>query len=174
MEAQERPGVVTARGNPVTLLGPDLAVGAEAPDFKVVDADFKPVSLSDFRGRTVLLSAVPSLDTPVCSLQTTRFNREADSLPANVAVLTISQDLPFAQSRFCQQENVKKIKVLSDHVWRDFGLKYGVLIKENGLLARSIFVISPGGKIAYRQIVPELAHHPDYEKALAAAREAGT
>lgn len=172
MNLSERTGVVTARGNPVTLLGPDVTVGSKAPDFKVVDGSFQPVTLADFKGKAVLISAVPSLDTSVCSLQTKRFNDEADKLPENVAVLTISQDLPFAQTRFCSVENVKKIQVLSDHVWRDFGQKYGVLIKENALLARSIWVIAPDGRIVYRQIVPELSSHPDYEKALAAVKAA--
>ena len=170
MELQERTDVVTARGNPLTLLGPDLPVGAAAPDFRVVDGQFQEVKLSDFRGKTVLISAVPSLDTSVCSEQTQRFDREAEKLPGNVVVLTISLDLPFAQSRFCDEESIERIQVLSDHMSRDFGQKYGVLIKEMALLARSVFVISPDGKIAYREIVPELTNHPDYDQALAAVR----
>ena len=170
MPLTERTGIVTLQGNPLTLLGPDLPVGSDAPDARVVDAEFGEVRLSDFRGKTVLVSAVPSLDTPVCSLQTKRFNEEAEALPDSVVVLTISQDLPFAQSRFCGAEGIEKIRVLSDHVHREFGEQFGVLIKENALLARSIWVISPEGKIAYREIVPELTDHPDYDKALAAAR----
>ena len=170
MPIQERSGIITMQGKPLTLLGPDLRVGDKAPDFQVVDGSFKAVKLSEFAGKTVLISAVPSLDTKVCSLQTKRFNSEAEKLPENAVVLTISQDLPFAQSRFCDAENVKRIRVLSDHVWREFGLKYGVLIKENSLLARSIFVVSPEGVVIYRQIVPELANQPDYDKALAAVR----
>ena len=170
MVLNERNGVVNIRGNPVTLLGPDLVVGDDAPEFRVVDGDFNEVKRSDFAGKTVLISAVPSLDTGVCSMQTRRFNEEADRLPENVVALTISQDLPFAQTRFCDTENVKRLKVLSDHVWREFGTRYGVLIKENALLARSIFVISPDGKVAYREIVPELTDHPDYDRALAALK----
>ena len=170
MALKERTGLVTVHGSPLTLLGPEVKVGDAAPDFTVVDAEFKPVKLSDFRGQTVLLAAVPSLDTPVCSLETKRFNDEAERLPENVVVLTVSEDLPFAQARFCGAENIKKIRVLSDSVQKDFGKKYGVLIKENGLLARSIWVIGPDGKIKYREIVPELSNHPDYDKALAAVR----
>jgi thiol peroxidase len=170
MTLTERPGVIKAHGNPLTLLGPDLKVGAQAPEATVVDAQFKPVKLSDFKGKTILISTVPSLDTTVCSMQTKRFNDEAETLPANVVVLTISQDLPFAQSRFCGAENIRRIRVLSDHVHREFGERFGVLIKENALLARSIWVVGPQGKITYREIVPELTQHPDYEKALAAVK----
>ena len=170
MAPQERTGVVTLQGNPLTLLGPDLKVGDAAPEFRVVDAEFAEVKLSDFRGRTVLASAVPSLDTPVCSLQTRRFNEEAERLPETVVVLTVSQDLPFAQARFCGAEKIRKIRVLSDHVHREFGLRFGVLIKENALLARSVWIISPNGRITYRQIVSELTDEPDYAAALAAVK----
>jgi len=166
----ERENVVTLQGNPVTLLGPDLAVGASAPDFKVVDSGFAPVHLSDFRGKTVLISAVPSLDTGVCALQTKRFSEEAAALPEGVEVLTISMDLPFAQSRFCEAQKVDGIKVLSDHVWHSFGEAYGVMIKGMGLLARSVWVVDSDGRIAYREVVPEVTDHPDYEAALAAVR----
>jgi len=170
MALKERKGLVTAHGQPLTLLGPELGVGDAAPDFTVVDAQFKPVKLSDFKGRTVLVSAVPSLDTSVCALQTKRFNDEAERLPENVVVLTISRDLPFAQSRFCGAENIKKIKVLSDAMRREFGDRFGVSIKENGLVARSVWIIGPDGRVKYRQIVPELTSQPDYEQALAAVR----
>ena len=165
----ERNGVVTARGNPLTLLGPELKVGQPAPAFEGVDGGFKPVKSSNFAGQVLLISAVPSLDTGVCAIQTKRFNEEAAKLPKDVVVLTISQDLPFAQARFCAAEKVGGIKVLSDHVSRSFGLGWGVLIKENGLLARSVWVVGRDGKIAYAQIVPELTQQPDYAAALAAA-----
>ena len=171
MKLQERTGLVTMRGNPLTLVGPDVKVGDAAPDFRVVDAGFAEVKLSDFRGKTVVISAVPSLDTKVCSIQTKRFNEEAEKLPDNIVVLTISMDLPFAQSRFCGAEGIQKIKVLSDHVHREFGLVFGVLIKENALLSRSVWVVNPQGRITYRQIVPELTTEPDYAKALAAAKQ---
>jgi thiol peroxidase len=161
------------KDDPVTLLGPEtpVDVGDPAPDFRVVDGAFQPVTLEDVKGRVVLISAVPSLDTGVCSAQTKRFNEEAARLPDDVSVLTISMDLPFAQKRFCDAEKVDRIRVLSDHVWRSFGLSYGVLIKDMGLLARSVWVIGKDGRIAYRQIVSEVTEHPDYDAALAAARE---
>jgi len=170
MSEQERTGIVTMKGAPLTLLGPELKEGDPAPGFRAVDAGFKPVSLSDFSGKVCLISAVPSLDTGVCAVQTKRFNDEVERLPGKVAVLTISMDLPFAQKRFCDAEKIDRITVLSDHVWREFGLRYGVLIKDMGLLARSVFVVS-NDCIAYRQIVPEVTQHPDYDAALAAVRE---
>jgi len=163
---------VTMKGNPVSLAGKLVGERETAPDFKVVDAAFKPVKLSDFKGRVVLISAVPSLDTGVCSLQTKRFNEEAAHLPANVVILTISEDLPFAQKRFCEAEKIDRIKVLSDSVWREFGSKYGIMINDMGLLARSVWIVGRDGRIAYRQIVAEITTHPDYDAALNAARDA--
>ena len=163
---------VTMKGNAIALMGTPTREGQAAPDFKVVDATFKPVKLSDYQGKVVLISAVPSLDTGVCSLQTKRFNDEAARLPANVLIMTVSEDLPFAQKRFCEAEKVDRIKVLSDSVWREFGSKYGVLIKDMGLLTRSIWIVGRDGKIAYREIVPEITTHPNYDAALKAAREA--
>ena len=168
---QERNGVVTFQGKPLTLLGPDVKVGQAAPEFTVVDETFKPVSLSELAGKVILISAVPSLDTSVCSLQTKRFNEEAAKLADEITVLTISEDLPFAQKRFCSNEKVEGHRVLSDHVYRQFGHKYGLLIKDMMLLARTVFVIGKDGLISYRQIVGELSKEPDYDAALAAARE---
>lgn len=158
-------------GQPVALAGELPAVGATAPSFKVVDDKFTPVSLADFKGKTVLISAVPSLDTGVCALQTKRFNKEVANFDSNVVMLTISEDLPFAQKRFCKVENVNKIKVLSDSVWRDFAKQYGLLIPNMGLLARAIFIVDADGKIQYRELVADVAHHPDYDQALAALRQ---
>lgn len=169
-QLNETAGIVTVHGNPAILLGNQIKVGAQAPDFKVVNADFKPIQLADFKGRPCLISAVPSLDTPVCSLQTQRFNKEIAGLPASVAMITISMDLPFAQKRFCAAEKTDRILVLSDHVWREFGTQYGLLIKDMGLLARAVCVIDTKGVIAYMQIVPELTDHPDYDAALNALR----
>lgn len=174
MTLQEQANLVTMKGNPVTLLGPSIGVGAAAPEFRVVDAAFHPVKLSDFKGRIVLISAVPSLDTGVCALQTKRFNEEATSLPSNVVILTVSMDLPFAQKRFCAAEKVDRIQVLSDSVWRDFGSKYGLLIKDMGLLARCVLVVGPDGRVCYRDLVHEITTHPDYDAALKAARAAAT
>ena len=171
MAIEEREGVVTVNGDPVTLVGPEVKEGDDAPVFRVVDGEFKQVRLSDFRGKVCLISAVPSLDTGVCALQTKRFNEEMQTFPQDVVVMTVSMDLPFAQKRFCDAEKTDRIKLLSDHVWREFGLNYGILIKNMGLLARSVFVIGRDGRIAYKQIVSELSEHPDYDTALQLTRE---
>jgi len=162
---------ITIKGNPVTLVGELIAVGDQAPDFTALDGSFKPVKLSDFQGRPVLVSAVPSLDTPVCSLQTKRFNTELAKLPADLVVLTISMDLPFAQQRFCGNEGIEGMVVVSDAARREFGEAYGVLIAERGLLARSIFLIDADGVVRYVQLVPELSQEPDYDAALAAVHK---
>jgi thiol peroxidase len=158
-------------GSPVTLLGDAVKVGDAAPDFTAVDAGWKPVKLSDFKGKVVILSTVPSLDTRVCSIQTRRFNMKAPYLKG-VQIVTLSEDLPFAQKRFCSAEKIRSLLVLSDTVEREFGLKYGLLIKGRSLLARAVLVIGKDGKIAYQEIVPEMGDEPDYTKALAAARDA--
>jgi thiol peroxidase len=168
---QERSGVVTFRGNPLTLLGPDLQVGEKAPDFRVVDLDLNPVTLKDFAGKVLLISVTPSLDTPVCDAQGRRFNELAAGLSGDVVVANISVDLPFAQRRWCGANGIDRIKVLSDYQDRDFGLKYGVLIKELKLLARSVWIVDKDGIIRYKQIVPEVTTEPDYDAALAALKE---
>ncbi|MAD77251.1 MAG: lipid hydroperoxide peroxidase [Rheinheimera sp.] len=159
---------VKAGNQQVVLLGKELKTGQRAPAFKVVDNNFKTVQLQDFRGKTLLISVVPSIDTGICSLQTKRFNNEVANLPENVVLLTISTDLPFAQKRYCEQEQVADMAVLSDAVWRDFGSSYGLLIKDMGLLTRAILLIDNEGKLHYQQLVPELAQEPDYDAALAA------
>lgn len=166
MSEQERKGIITFKGNPLTLIGAEVKVGDKAPDFKVLAKDLSEVTLASTKGKTRLISVVPSLDTPVCELQTVRFNKEASSLPANVAVITVSMDLPFAQTRFCGAQNADKITALSDHRDASFGKNYGVLIKELRLLARAIFVIGADDKIQYAEIVKEVTSHPDYDKAL--------
>ena len=167
----ERKGVVTDHESAVTLVGPEPKIGDKAPDFKVLDVNLKEVGLKDFAGKFKLISVTPSLDTSVCNLQANRFNEEATNLPGDVVVLNISMDLPFASARFCQAEGIDKVRVLSDHRDASFGTSYGVLIKELRLLARSIFIIDKDDRIAYIQIVPEMTHHPDYNKALEALRE---
>ncbi|MBI5443065.1 MAG: thiol peroxidase [Deltaproteobacteria bacterium] len=167
---QERAGIVTMRGNPVTLLGPALKPGDRAPDFMLLDGSLKPVRLADFAGRTKLISVVPSLDTPVCELQTKRFQEEAAKLPPGVDVLTVSMDLPFAQSRFCSAHGTDRIRVLSDFNDASFGRAYGVLLKELRLLARALFVAGPDDVLRHVEIVPEIGNHPDYEAALARVR----
>jgi thiol peroxidase len=166
MGAVERKGVVTFKGGPLTLIGPELKAGDKAPDFKLIDTGLKPVTLADSKGKTRLISVVPSIDTPVCDLQTKRFNQEASKLPANVAVITVSMDLPFAQGRWCGLAGADKIKMLSDYREHAFGQAYGVLIKELRLLSRAVFVIGPDDKVQYVEYVKEITLHPDYEKVL--------
>ena len=170
-ELPETQNLVKANEKYVTLLGTQVNLGEAAPNFKVVDKNFIPVELSDFSGQTLLISVVPSLDTGVCSLQTKRFNEESAKLPKNITLLTISNDLPFAQKRFCKVENVEQIKVLSDSVWRDFGAKYGLIIKDMGLLTRAIFIIDEQGKIKYKELVANISQHPDYAKALTMVKD---
>lgn len=169
----ERKGIVAMKGNPLTLVGPELKVGERAPDFTVLDNDLQPVSLSSFRGKPVVLSVVPSLDTPVCDLQTRRFNAEAEKLGPSVPVLTVSMDLPFAQKRWCGAAGAKNVRTLSDHRDVSLGLQYGLLIKELRLLARAVLVLDREGTIRYLQIVPEVASEPDYAGALAALAKLG-
>jgi len=168
----ERKGVVTMKGTPVTLIGPEIKVGDKAPEFACLSSELKTVTLADTAGKTRLFASVPSLDTPVCSLETTRFNKEAETLPADkVAVQVISVDLPFAQKRFCSMEGIKNVKVISDHKDLSFGNAYGVLMAEFRFLSRAIFVVDGGGVVRYVQYVKEVGEHPDYEAALAAVRK---
>lgn len=165
----ETKGVVTVRGNPLTLIGPQLKVGDKASDFTVLTKELKEVTLKDFAGQIKIISVTPSLDTPVCDIQARRFNQEAAKLPAGVAVVNISMDLPFAIGRFCTTAGIDKVQAVSDHRGASFGAAYGVLIKELRLLARSIFIVDKNDVIRYLEIVPELTQHPDYDKALKAA-----
>jgi len=167
---KERPGLVTVRGNPLTLLGPEVKVGDRAPDFRVLDGTLKVATLDAFRGKLKIISSVPSLDTPVCDAETHRFNEEAGKLPENVAVLTLSMDLPFAQSRWCAAAGVEKVKTFSDFRDRSFGEAYGVLIKETGLLARAVFLVDDQNIVRYVELVPELTKEPDYERILSTVR----
>lgn len=167
---QERKGVVTFKGNPVTLLGPEIKAGDKAPDFRVVDTGLEAVSLADFRGKVKIISAVPSLDTPVCDTETRRFNEEAGKLPDNVVVLTVSLDLPFAQKRWCAAAGIDKVRTLSDYQDRSFAQAYGVLIKELKLLSRSIFVVDGTDTVRYVQHVKEITSEPDYAAVLKAAK----
>ncbi|WP_249872011.1 thiol peroxidase [Oceanobacillus saliphilus] len=162
---------VTFKQEPVTLVGPEIKVGDKAPEFTVLSNGLEEVSLSDYSGKVKLISVVPSIDTGVCSEQTRRFNEEADKLD-NVHVLTISMDLPFAQGRWCAANGIEKVDTLSDHRDADFGEKYGTLMKELRLLARSVFVVDSKDEVTYVEYVSEGTSHPDYEAALKAAREA--
>ena len=167
----ERPGVVTVDGGSVTLLGSELKVGDPAPDFIALDNDMSPVAFSSFSGKTCIISAVMSLDTSTCDIETRRFNEEASRLGLDVVVLTISMDLPFAQKRWCGAAGVERVKTLSDHRDASFGMSYGVLIKELRLLARTIFIVDRNGVIRYIQVVKELSNEPNYDAVLRAVKE---
>ncbi|MGC8866118.1 MAG: thiol peroxidase [Bacteroidales bacterium] len=163
-------GVTTFMGNPLTLLGEMVTPGIKAPDFIAIGEGLKPVHLSDFSGKVILISSVPSVDTGVCAAQTRRFNTEAAAL-GDVVILTISCDLPFALGRFCAAEGIDKVITISDHKDTDFGLKYGFLIEELRLLNRGIVVIDKDGIIRYVEYVKENTNHPDYNAAIKAAKE---
>jgi thioredoxin-dependent peroxiredoxin len=167
----ERAGATTLKGNPFTLIGPELKPGDAAPDFKVVDVTLKPVTLASTGNTVRIVSVVPSLDTPVCDAQTKRFNEEAGKLPG-VEVLAVSMDLPFAQKRWCNAFAVDHVKMLSDHMDASFGTGYGTLIKELRIESRAIFVIGRDNKLAHVEYVKEVGDFPNYEAALAAARQA--
>jgi thiol peroxidase len=166
----ERTGIVTFKGNPVTLVGPELKVGDKAPDFAVVDNGLAPVTLASSASKIRIISTVPSLDTPVCDTETRRFNQEAAGLPENVVVLTVSLDLPFAQKRWCGAAGIDRVTTLSDYRERSLGNAYGVVIKELVLLSRAVFVVDAQDVIRYIQIVPEVTSEPDYAAVLAAAK----
>ena len=168
---QEHSQAVTLHGNPFTLIGDQPGVGAQAPDAELITNDLAPVKLSSYRGQIVILTTVPSLDTPVCDVMTRRFNTEAVNLSEKVAILTVSMDLPFAQKRWCGAAGVERLTTLSDHRTAGFGEAYGLLIKELRLLARSVMVLDPQGVIRYYQLVKEIAEEPDYAAALAAVRQ---
>lgn len=167
---QEHTGLVTIQGNPLTLLGKRVKVGDTAPDFEALDNDLNPVKFSEFKGKVIIISSVPSLDTPVCSIQTQRFNSEAEKLGSEVQILTISMDLPFAQKRWCAAEGVSNLKTLSDHRDAAFGAAYGLLIKELRLLGRAVLVVDKQGVIKYEQLVHEVTDEPDYDAALEAVK----
>jgi thiol peroxidase len=159
------------KGNPLTLIGPELKPGDKAPDFSLVDTGLKPITLKDTGNHVRIISVVPSLDTPVCDAQTKRFNEEAAKLPG-VDILTVSMDLPFAQKRWCGAFGVDKVKMLSDHKDGSFGSNYGTLIKELRIESRAIFVLDGDNKVRHAEYVKEVADFPNYEAALSAARSA--
>jgi thioredoxin-dependent peroxiredoxin len=169
--ANERAGGVTMRGNPLTLVGDEVKVGDAAPDFELVGQDMSPVKLSDYAGKVVIVSAVPSLDTPVCDTETRRWDKERAALGDDVEMLTVSMDLPFAQKRWCGASEVGH-RTASSHRDEDFATSYGILVKELRLLARTVFVIGKDGKVKYTEYVKEIASEPNYDAALAAAKAA--
>jgi len=163
----ERNDVVKMKGNAITLIGNEVKVGDSAPDFTVLNDSLQPVKLSEFKGKTVVVTSVPSLDTPVCDMETRKFNHELGKMD-DVVVLAISMDLPFAQKRWCAAAGVENVKVLSDYRDANFGETYGVLIKELRLLARTIFVINKEGKVQYVQYVEETTDEPNYDEVFSA------
>ncbi len=167
----ERAAAITLKGNPVTLVGPELKVGDTAPDFKLKAVDMSDKTLADFAGKAKVILTVPSLDTPVCDVETRRFNEEAQKLGDGVVVLVVSVDLPMAQKRWCGAAGVENVVCLSDYLDHSFGIAYGVRIKEIGLLARQVMVVDKDNVIRYVELVPEVAQEPDYDAALAAVKE---
>jgi thiol peroxidase len=168
---ENRTGIITIHGNPLTIVGSGLKVGDPAPDFELLDNDLSPVRLSSFRSKVLIISSVPSLDTPVCDMETRRFNEEAGKLGEDVRILTVSMDLPFAQKRWCGSAGVDRVITLSDHRQASFGTAYGVLIKELRLLARAVFVLDREGIIRYIHIVKEITDEPDYNAVLEAVHK---
>ena len=167
----ERANAITMKGNPLTLVGNEVKVGQAAPDFVALDNGLSPVKLSSFRGKTCILVSVPSLDTPVCDMESRRFNEEAGRLGSRVAILIISMDLPFAQKRWCGAAGVSNVQTLSDHRDASFGNAFGVLIKELRLLARAVFVADKQGILRYSQLVKEVTKEPDYQEVLDALKK---
>jgi len=168
---KERVGLVTMRGNPLTLIGNEVRMGETAPDFVGLSPDLTPIMLSSYRNKLCIISSVPSLDTPVCDIETRKFNEEASKLGDKIQILTISMDLPFAQKRWCGAAGVNKIQTLSDHRDAQFGLAYGVLIKELRLLARAVFLVDQKGTLQYMQLVKEIANEPNYEEIWSALKK---
>jgi thiol peroxidase len=171
-----RSGAVTFKGNPMTLAGNAVTVGQQAPDCSlyafVPGEGLKKHTPADLKGKPTIISVVPSLDTPVCQVQTRTFSQKLGELGDKVNALTVSLDLPFAQNRFCGAENIKNLRNGSDYQDRNFGVSYGTLIEELKIMSRAVFVLDKDGKVVYAQYVPEVASEPDYEPALAALKAA--
>lgn len=167
-----RPGAVTFKGTPLTLVGEELTVGSPAPDFTLhyYGDGMQTITLADLRGKPTILSVVPSLDTSVCAIQTKKFNDQLAALGDSVNAVTVSLDLPFAMKRFCGAEEITQLRVGSDYQNREFGEKFGLLIDELKILARAVYVLDGEGKVVYAEVVPEVASEPDYEAALAALK----
>ncbi len=168
----ERSNAATFKGKPVTLVGPEIKVGNEAPHFRLVGNDLADIECKSFHGKVRVLSVAPSIDTPVCAMQTRTFNKEAIGLSEDVVVLSVSLDLPFALKRFCGAEGIERVITASDYKYRDFGEAYGVFIRELGLLTRAVFVINREGKVIHAEYVAEITSEPDYTAALKAVRTA--
>ena len=163
---------ITFQGKALEVTGKALAVGQSAPNFSLVSNEMSEVKLSDFDNKVLVISTIPSVDTPVCSIQTKKFNEEAANLGNDVVILTVSRDLPFAQSRWCGQEDVKNVQTASDYKERTIGQAYGTEIPSLGLLARAVFVIDKNKQITHVEYVNEIAEEPNYEAAVSAIKEA--
>jgi thiol peroxidase len=168
----QRTGLVRMGSMPITLEGNPIHVGEQAPAFRAVNAQMGVYHFYPGHGQVWILSSVPSIDTPVCSLETDHFNKVASTMAPDVHIITISMDLPFAQKQWCGAKGIKNITLLSDYRFHSFARHYGVLMKQNGLLARQVVVVGKDGKIVYVQLVPNIAHQPNYAPVLAAARRA--
>ncbi len=171
-----RHGAVTFKGNPLTLVGEEVKVGSPAPDFDLVayqDGGMQHIRKADLLGKPAIISVVPSLDTPVCQVQTKTFNQRLGALGDKVQAVTVSLDLPFAMNRFCGAESITALKTGSDYMDRSFGKAWGVLIDELKILARAVFVLDAQGVVRYAQVVKEVAEEPDYDAALAAVEKLG-
>ena len=162
---------ITFKGKPIAVSGHEVKEGSVVPDFTLTAKDMSDLTINTFKGKTVVISVVPSLDTPVCSRQTKRFNDEAGKLSSDVVILTVSRDLPMAQARWCGAEGADKVVVASDYKYRTFGQAFGVDLESLGLLARSVFIVDKNGKIAYADYVPEVAEEPNYDEVLAKLKQ---
>lgn len=163
---KETKNITSHNGNPLTLLGEPAVVGNIAPDFTAIDMLSKEVKMSDYKGKVIVLSVFPSVDTSVCASQMREFNKLATALGDHVVILAISKDLPFALSRFCAAEGIKNVHPLSDYRQSEFGFKYGFVIKENMLLSRGVVIIDKQGKVAYVEYVDDITKEPNYKAAL--------
>src|SRR3954451_8071141 len=169
-----RSGAVTFKGTPLTLAGEAVKVGQPAPDFTIhyFEGGLKTIKLADLKGKPAFISVVPSLDTPVCQIQTKKFNEQLAALGDKVNAVTVSLDLPFAMNRFCGAEHITNMRALSDYQDRSFGTNWGMLIEELKILARGTFVLDKDGKVVYAEQVKEVASEPNYEAAMAALKQA--
>ena len=173
MAVDERIGIVKFRGQDVTVVGEDLQVGQTAPEFIVQDLDWKSFKgLANTQGKVRIISSLLSLSTDVCDTETRRFNEAAAALSDDIVILAISTDLPFTQKNWCGAHGVDKVKVLSDHLWTDFGQRYGVLIKELRFLRRAVFVVDKKDCLTYAAYMPVMSEEPDYNEVMKAARAA--
>lgn len=169
-----RHGAVTFKGNPLTLVGEEVKVGVTAPEFDLVcfgANGMQHITKADIVGKPTIISVVPSLDTPVCQVQTKTFNTRLAEMGDRINALTVSLDLPFAMNRFCGAEDIKAMQSGSDYMDRSFGTRWGVLIDELKILARAVFVLDAKGVVQYAQVVTEVASEPDYDAAIAALQK---